>query len=392
MKTVGNLKDSVAGLLTGTSLDNVTGLNGALQRAARTLVQKAFIPEASSKDDIILYDGVIDYAVNPLMFGGTLNDLRPQGISRSAIDYVYKKPIEQFDRTKALLPNGYMVTFEWDKGTPIMRVTQTKSAAKILLDPMNSITGWSAGGTASTPVVDSTAFYQTPGSLRFNLTGAGAGYIEKTFTSPVDLTTYQGVGVQFLAIETPSATNLTSIEIRLGSDSANYYSVTQTAGFLGAWKTGEFLLVAFDLAGATSVGTPVITTMQYTRITINHAAALTNFRAGYFFMSLPSLHQLLYSTAAIFLVSGTLSNNITDDNDQIVLSDPAYTLYEYESALTVALQQGGSLSSGLAQTLNQQLHGTRARNGAVIQLGLYDLYRAENPSEKIESVGNWYDD
>ncbi len=41
--------------------------------------------------------------------------------------------------------------------------------------------------------------------------------------------------------------------------------------------------------------------------------------------------------------------------------------------------------------INGVLNGARARNGGVITLGLYDQYRANNPSEQIRQIGSWYD-
>lgn len=392
-RTVGNLVDDVAGLLQATNLNDVTNLFGAFQRALSVMKQRAYVPEASARQSIMLYNGVFDYPAPTNIFGSTLRDIRPQGVSRNSWDYVYKQPIEQFDRTKCLLPNGYQVTFEFDRLlNPIMRVSDARTPQAITLDPMNSTTGWATGGTASGLVIDSTVFYQSPASLRFNLTGSGTGYIEKTFSPSMDLTSYQGVGVNFLAIYCPTAANLSSIEIRLGSDSSNYYSLTKTQGFIGAWISGDFLLVAFDLALAATTGTPVITAMKYVRLTFTTTGTITNMRTGSLFLALPSAHEVLYGSTAVFNSAGTLSGTITNNNDQIMLADPAYNIYQHECAVTVALQNGGTFSNGVISALTTILFGTRTRTGQVVQLGLYDLYRADNPSEELKSTGNWYDD
>lgn len=391
MKTVGNLKDSVGALLTGINLNNVSNLDGAIERAARTLVQKADIPEASGRQSITLYSGVYDYTAPSTIFGGALLDFRPQGASRTQFDYVYKEPIELFDRTKKLLPNGYALTFEYRNGTPRMRVVSPKPTPRVILDPLSATTGWTAGGSASSLALDSSIYYESTGSLRMTLTGASSGYIEKTLTNSVDLTTYQGVGVVFVAIYTPSATDLTSINIRLGSSSSNYYSVSNTTGFLGAWLANDWTLVALDLSQATTTGSPTITAIDYVRVTATHGATLTNFRVGALFISLPSAHEVLFQSSAIFMATDTPSLTITTDKDSILLNEAAYTLLEYESAMTIAVQAGGTLNNGLVQMLNQQLHGTRARNGAMIQAGLYDMYRADNPSQELRMVGTYYE-
>lgn len=381
-KSVATLKDSVAGLLQGTNLNNVTALDKTIERAARVMAQHVDAPESSGRTNYMLYDGVFDYPAPDTIFGGALNDLRPQGVSRNPQDVVYKQPIELFDRTKHLLPNGYQVTFEHDKGTPIMRVAQNKARASIVIDSMDTA-DWTAGGTASTPVEDETVYYEVPASLRFTLTGAGNGYIEKTLTNSIDLTDYQGVGVQFLAIRTPSVTNLTSIELRLGSSNANYYAVTETDGFLGAWQVDDFLLVAFDLAGATTTGTPDIENIDYIRVTFAHTATITNMRAGSLFIALPSPHELLFQSAAIFNEDGTLSNTIADDDTLIILRDAAYTLFENFVALEIAQSQGGTKASNVVDRFIDKLFNK--------DRGLVMMYRADNPSEEIRTVGNYYD-
>lgn len=394
MKTVATLRDGVAGLLTGTNLDNVTNLYGAFERALRTLLQKASIPEASTGENITLYDGVYDYTSPSSIFGGALRDIRPIGISRLPSDYVYKQPIELFDRTKALLPNGYAATFETVNGVNLMRIANTRATKRITLDGMNSATGWTAGGSASTPVADSSFFYQSPASLRFNLAGASSGTLTKTLTNSVDLTTYQGVGVVFLALELPDpATSLTSLELRIGSSATKYYSLSVTEGFLGAWVSGDFLLVAFDLADASVTATaPTITAMNYLRLSFTHGATMTNVRVGGIFISLPSPHKIFYESTAVFQLTGggAISNSITNNNDIILLNDAAYNLYEHECAIACMIQMGGSLGTGVTATLNATLNGARAKNGTIIAYGLYDRYRADNPSEELRQIGNYY--
>ena len=189
----------------------------------------------------------------------------------------------------------------------------------------------------------------------------------------------------FLAVYLPSSTAITSIGIRLGSDSSNYFDISNTQGMLGAWKANEWTLIALDLSSATETGTVDITHVDYARIYVNYdGTALTNVRIGSFFISMPAPYELIYGTAAIFKVSNTLSNTITDDNDEIVLNDASYVLFEYEIALTIAIQSSGTLSSGLVQMYRTMLYDPNT--------GLYARYRSNNPSQQVREVGNYYED
>ena len=391
-KTVANLRDSVSGILTGLELNNVTNLNGALERTARELATRIYIPDTETHQSLTLYDGVTDYTAPTDIYGAGLIDLAPQGISRTILDYVIKQPQAVWDRTKAYLENGTHIAFSFIKGVGRIRIVSSRPTPKIELDPLTATTGWTAAGSASGLTKDSTVFWQSPAALRMLLTRNAVVTLTKTIPSQ-DFTNYTGVGVVFLAIRTPDATNLSSIAVRLGSSSSAYYSVSSTTGFLGAWTVNDWLLVALDLSTATTTGSPTATAITYAQIRVTHAATITNFYVGQLFISLPSPQDLIYQAASFFQTSGSNpSQTITNTGDSVLLNDAAYVIYEYECASTIAQQQGGTLSSGIIAEIDSKLNGKRARNGMIVQLGLYDIYRGENPKQELRSISNYLDD
>lgn len=392
MYIVSQLKEGIAGLLTGIDIEKVPNVDRAIERAARVMAQKISVPEATNRSTVLLYDNVFDYSAPDTIFGGSIVDIRPQGVSRTVIDYTYRQPVALFDRTKCYLPNGTAVTFEYHNGTPRMRVVSARTTPGIIIDAMSATTGWTNGGSSGTIALDQTNFYKSPASLRFTLTGASSGYLEKTLTSAINLTDYNGVGVVFLAVYAPAVSALTSFSLRLGSSSANYVSLTETAGFIGAFQANDWLLVAFDLSAASTTGSPSFSAINYVRLTATTTATLTNMRFGGVFISLPTPFEVLYKSAAVFSASGTPSSEITSDNDTIILNDQGYTILEHEGAIAAYMNGGATLANAQVSSLSAALNGARARNGAVLNLGLYDLYRADNPSEVISTTDNWYDD
>lgn len=384
MYTIAKLKDSVSGILSGLNLNNVADLNGALERAARTLVQKADIIEATGKQVVNVYDHVFDTLAPTNIFGGVVYDMRPQATDRNESDYVYKEYIEQFDRTKLTLPNGVQLTFEYNKGVPIMRVASARATARALLDPMSDTTGWVASGSASGLVADSIDYYERPSALRMTLTGASTGIITKTIAAG-DMSQYQGVGVVFLALKIPStasaASLLSSVAIRLGSSSSAYTTVSATTGYLGAWTLGEWLLIALDLSTGSDTGTPSYSNITYLQVRLTTTATISNIRVGGIWASLATPYTLIYGTSAIFLpTSGVASLTISDDSDQLLLNPAAYTLYQWECAKEVAIQQGGKLSSGNVIMIDERLNQE-----------LYPRYLADNPSQELRTLGSWYE-
>lgn len=394
MNTIATLKDSISGILSGIELDNeVTNLFQAIERAVRVMAVRIDVPEASASENIILYSGVDYYPAPETIFGSAVTDFRPQGNTRSFDDYVYRKGISLFNRTKCFIPNGYTLDFEYNKGVAVMGVIQRKTLSRVILDTMSDTSGWVAGGTASGLVLDQSVYYNAPASLRFNLAITGPqGYLEKTLDSQIDLTSYQGVGVIFLAVYLPSVTGVTSIGMRIGNDSANYYDVSATEGFLGSFIANDWMLVALDLANASQVGTVDITKVDYLRTYFDYSgAAIPNVRVGGAWISLPSPHKVFFQTAAIFQSgANNPSSSITDAEDNILLNESAYTILEFESASAVLLQSGAGVNSPLYSQIQNVLHGIRARNGIMVQAGLYDSYEADNPSQEIRQTDNYY--
>lgn len=388
---VANLRDNVQALLTGIDLDDVPDLYGAFRRAASTTVQKADIPEASNRQSFMLYDGVFNYPELDGIFGGAIVDLRPQGVVRQPWDDDYKQPINLFDRTKEYNINGYKLAFEYYKGQGIMRIATPNVTPNVVLNPMNDNTQWTAGGTISSIAVDTTVYYQQPAALRFTLTGAGAGTITNNAATQINLSIYQGVGVVFAAIMIPQGTDpttLTSISLKIGSSATDYNEVSATEGFLGTWVSGQYLLVAFDFAGATTTGTPNWSALDYDQLTFTTSDTIVNMRVGYLFMALPSPVEALYYSSWIFLDSNNdQMAEPTSVDDYIILQDAAYNIYVHEAARAVALQQGGGLSSNLVGGIDLVLEGDAQQK----KVGLYQQYRGDNPSEEIREVGSYYD-
>lgn len=386
LHSVADLKESVSGLLTGTNLNTVTNPDGAIERAARSLVQQADIPEASGIQPLLMYGGVYYYPAPDTLFGTAINDIRRQGDSQTSIDYSYKVPLDEFSRNKGLLPNGFMLSLEYKNGVGALGISSPIPFPQAIIDPMNDTDGWTAAGSASGLAQDITNYYNPPASLRFTITGASTGTLTKTLTNPNDWSIYEDVGVAFLAIQIPAgatASNLTSVALRLGSDSGNYNEVSATQGFLGAWIANDWLLVALDFAGASQTGTPNWAAIDYVQVQLAHAATFTNFRVGGLWMSLPTPIEVLFQSSALFLADGSSapSQRITNDNDTILLNDAAYTLLEYETAVQIGIQDGGGAATPLVQNYQALLHG---------ETGLYMKYRADNPSDELRSVGSYW--
>lgn len=387
LKTVSELKDSVAGILAGVDLNNVDDLNATLERSVSNTQAKLDIPETIQYEPIMLYNGVYNYPIDSSIYGTALVDIAPQSVNRNAWNGTMKTSLQQFDRTKQFLPSGNVATFKYINGSPIIQINTNVTIPQASLDTMTETTGWTNGGSAGTLYEDTAVYYQEPSSIRFTLTGSSAGTLTKSI-SLQDLSSYQGVGVAFLAVYIPDYSTLTSITLKIGSDSSNYSSVTRTDGFLGSFTSNNWLLVDFNQANATDTGTPDWSAINYAELTFNHTGTQTNIRVGDLFISQPSANNIIYYSSAIFQATGgtTLSSEITDNTDTIILNIPAYTIYLYECVLAVLENMSGGMGDPMYERVNQKLNG----NGSTLK-GLYGQYAGDNPSQELRQVTSYYD-
>lgn len=386
LKNVAQLKEGVAGLVTGTNLNNVTNLDTALSRAARNTAQKIDAPEATGRETIELYSGVYYYTAPETLFGTAVNIIRPQGNVNAQNLIATKVPMDVFTRGKFYFPNGYMLDLEYDKGVGVIGISSNVPLPRVVLSTQSDADDWTASGSASTPITDEVNYFEAPASIRFNVTGSSTGILTSTIDA-VDISAYEGVGVVFLAIETPSVASLTNIAVRVGSSASDYVSVTETEGFLGAWTANNWLLVAFDLEGATETGTVDYENVDYLQVRIAHTATINNFRLGGMWVAMPSLNEIIFQSAAIFkdYTTGVLSNTISSNNDFVILNDAAFSIFEVECAKTIALQMSGGQYTTQIQGFDDILYGKGD------DPGLYKRYTANNPSNQLRQIDSYYD-
>lgn len=390
LKTVSEFEDQISAILSGMNLNSVADLYGTFERAARTVVQRADIPEASGIQNIVLYSGVFNYACNTTIFGTAITDIRPQGISRPSWDTTTKTTQQQFDRLKNYGARGNVAAFQYQNGVPIIRIKAPFPAQDNTLDPCTSVGNWVASGTASSLTQDTAVYYQSPASLRYSVT-TGAGILTDSLSSSINLSSYEDVGVAFLASYIPAnSANLTSITLKIGSSSTNYNSVTATTAFIGAFTDNEWQLVSFDFSTASQTGTPDWSAIDYVQITDNVTGTITNMRIGDLFISQPTPSQILFQSAAIFLPlsSTTALTTITANTDTIILNNPAYNLYLYEGALAILENTSGGSGDAMYDRLSRKL-GIDG-NGKIVG-GLYADFLGDNPSQELRQTNSYYD-
>lgn len=132
---------------------------------------------------------------------------------------------------------------------------------------------WIESGTGSNPTVDTSDYLEGTASGVLAWIGAGTAIFSATpsSTSLVDLvgaatgTPTKGAGM--LWVQPTDYTVITSIKLRIGSDSSNYAEITLPSLTANAWKYGHK-----NLTTATIVGTPNWAAVDYIAIVVAHSA------------------------------------------------------------------------------------------------------------------------
>jgi len=141
----------------------------------------------------------------------------------------------------------------------------------------------------------------------------------------------------------PTASLLTSVDLRWGSDSSNYYhkTVTQTqqgTAFVNGWN-----LCQFQWSSATTVGTPVTTAIDYARVTLNVTGTETACLVNGLDSILGTILSYEYYSKYLFrdASTGAYQETVTDDSNLINLDTESFNLLEYQVLYQATQQQQG---------------------------------------------------
>jgi len=345
--SISTLKNDLEAMLHGTSLDSIQNVDNLIDRAGRQLLLDIDPAETIRKAQIQgqVYDGVFDYSAPTDLKGNKVIDIRPQ-VNRDSNDNFSQRRIEDFDLRKS--DNTFNVMY--NSGTKSLRLSKSLTSG-VILNEMDSLTAngtWSAGGDATGLVVDDINYVSGSGSLRFNLDGSTtAGRIENSDFTAVDLSDEEDIGALFLWVYIPDTSVMTSVDLRWGDDTSNYWNKTVTTTHEGlSFQTGWNLL-RFDWSTATETGSPDSSGVNYSRITINYDGTATNeFRVDKLIARIGQIWEIVYYSKYIFSSSGgTFQETVDDDTNLVNLDTESYNLLTFKCAEYAAMQQEDTNSS-----------------------------------------------
>ena len=342
-----DLKNDLSGILHGTTLNQITNINGSINRAARDVMLDVDPQETKRQLQfaVPVFNSVFDYPIAPDVKGNKIIDISPQ-VQRIPQDIWLQKYQQAFDVFKQnLFSMQNMFTINFNTSLKTIRINAPWLSAPDIINQVESLTSngtWSAGGTASSLSVNNQNFAQGAGSLQFNGT-TGAAYIENTTNEAVDLSAVINQAYQFVWVYVPTGSNLTNVKLRWGSSSTDYYEGTATQTQQGTAFINGWNLCQFPWTSSTTVGSPNVASITYLRVTLTLAADATACLVNGVNSILGTFLNYSYYSKYMFrsASTGAYQETVLDDSDLINLDTESYDLLTYKVASLVLQQQQG---------------------------------------------------
>ena len=360
MYSVLDLKNDLEGVLHGTTNNQIQNLDGVINRSARQLLLDLDPQETKRTVEFVapIFNTVFDYPIAADVKGNKIIDIFPQ-VQRIPQDIWLQSYNQAFDVMKQnIFSMQNMFTMNFNSSLKTLRVNAPWLNPPIIVNEIDSITNngtWATGGTGSNLEVNNTNFAQGASSLQFDV-AIGTGYIENSSMIAVDLSNVVNQASMFTWVYVPVGANLTSVTLRWGSSSGDYYSKTVTQTQQGTAFVNGWNLCQFEWATATVVGAPDDTAIDYARVSVVIATAnATAVKVNGLNSILGTILQYSYYSKYLFrnASTGAYQETVLDDSDLINLDTESYNLLFNQVAFLAAQQQQGSDSGYDGQLFKQ---------------------------------------
>lgn len=341
------LKNDLTGVLHQTQLNQITNLNGVIDRAARQLLLDIDPQETKRILEFVspVFNTVYDYPISSDVKGNKIVDIRPQ-VKRMPRDIWLQSYNQAFDIAKQnIFSSQDIFTINFNTGIKTIRINAPYLNPPVIVNQADNLTDngtWAAAGTASNLTVNNTNFVQGQGSLQFDVT-VGAGYVENSTMTAVNLSSFLNQSSLFVNVYVPTGANLTSVNLRFGSSASNYYDLTVTqnqnnTAFIDGWN-----LCQFDWASASVTGSPDDTAIDYVRVTLNMTGTNTAVKVNGVNSILGTILEYEYYSKYLFRdsITGAFQETVDDDSNLINLDTESYNLLFNQTAFLAIQQQQG---------------------------------------------------
>jgi len=342
-----NLKADLQGVLHGTTVNQISGLDNLINRSARQLLLEIDPQETKRTVEFVnpIFNGVYDYPIAADVKGNRLIDIRPQ-VNRIPRDVWSQAYNQAFDVTKQnIYTMANMFTINFNTGIKTIRIDAPFLNPPTIINTGDNLTSngtWATTGTASGLSVNNTNYPSGQGSLEFDIT-IGTGGLNNSTMSAIDISADLNQASLFSWVYVPIGANLTSVELQWGSDNANYYTRTVTVNQQGTAFVNGWNLCQFIWSSATVIGAPVATAIDYVAVNLIVTANMTGCKFNLVESVLGSILEYEYYSKYMFrdASTGAFLETVTDNSNLINLDTETFNLLFNLVAMNAIQQQQG---------------------------------------------------
>lgn len=354
--SVSNLKADLTGVIHGTTLNKIQGIDLLINRAARQFLLEVDPQETMRLAPLAipLNNNQFEYPAPSDLKGDKVVDIRPQ-VNRSPGEIYLQEYNQQFDVEKlwTLQPS---FTVQWNTAVKTLRVNAPYLNTNIVInsadDPTDNGT-WSAVAPASNLQQNTQNFVYSSGSLQFDL-AAGApatGVVENATMSSVNLETHELISQIYYWVYLPTASNFTSVTLRWGSSNADYWQSTATTDAQGNAFVDGWNQLKADWSTATVVGAPDASAVDYLYAGYSYnGTAMNGVLLNQIISMKGHIFNIAYYSKCLFRTSaGVFIETVTDDSNLINLDTETYDVF-FNQVAYLCVQQAfdGSAPSDYA--------------------------------------------
>lgn len=345
--TIQRLKGDLTAALHGTTLNRVQNVNGMIERAASDLLLELDPQETKRTAELAspIYNKVYDYYLPVDLKGTKIIDIRPQA-NRTLMDRYVQQYSQDFSIGKDYVMNPNFA-IKYNSGYKTIRISNNLLIEGICLDNASTITGngtWILSGDSSNLREDPLNFIDgETSSLEFDIDGTTAS-LTNTLNESMDCSGQDNQSQIFFFTYLPTASAFSTIQIKWGSDSSNYWTQILNSTNVGTSFQDGWNLLSADWKDASRVGTPDNSDIKYIQVTWTFSgAAQTGVRLNSVYSRLGVISEIEYYSKYIFQDSttGAFQETITDDSNIINLDTESRNLLYLLSGIYMTQQVQG---------------------------------------------------
>lgn len=408
--SVANLEQDLEGVLHGTTLNQITNLDGLIDRAARQVLLD-IDPQETIREvpfSTPVFDSVFEYALAPDVKGISIIDIRPQ-VNRTQRDIFNQDYSQQFDLSAQANGQGGVVSqfnVKFNSSLKTIEINSASAPPSIIMNTASGVTingTWVNSSVATAPTTNNINWVANGGAIQFNIAAGGAttvGTMINSTTDTLNLSAQLNQTTLFLWTWLPVGADFSSVRLTWGSSNTNYYTAITTmtqaeTAFQNGWNQLAF---QWSPTNTSIVGSPDPSNITYLQVDwVTNGVLQTGVLLNNITCQEGQILNYLYYSKYLFrdAITGAYQETVTDISNLINLDTESYNILFYQTAMLAFQQQNGKNTIPFDNPFTQKKYDDsvmkyKGRYKSQLQKPRMMYYKKPNPGYGWGAAGPWW--